>query len=177
MTEKKQTLGQAIDQIIEALDSLAPDARQTAIDAACSHLGITKSAPAAAPQAAPQPRATSTLTPSLHATPPAHSPKVMDIRTFKESKDPKSAKQMACVVAYYLAELAPEGEKRTTVTSKVLEKYFKQGKFQLPKTIGQLLPDAKASGYFEAAPGKGEYTLNAVGYNLVAHNLPTSKGK
>ncbi|MBW1913548.1 MAG: hypothetical protein JRI86_01295 [Deltaproteobacteria bacterium] len=177
MTEKKQTLGQAIDQIIEALDSLAPDARQTAIDAACSHLGIAKSTSVAPPQVVPQPTAALIRTPSLHETPPAHSPKVMDIRTFKESKGPKSAKQMACVVAYYLAELALEGEKRATVTSKVLEKYFKQGKFKLPKTIGQLLPDAKASGYFEAAPGKGEYALNAVGYNLVAHNLPTKKGK
>jgi hypothetical protein len=37
--------------------------------------------------------------------------------------------------------------------------------------MAQVLIDAKASGYFESA-SRGEYKLNAVGYNLVAHNLP-----
>lgn len=84
---------------------------------------------------------------------------------------------MACVVAYYLKELAPQTEQKNTVIAKDLEKYFKQAKFILPKTIQQILPDAKQSGYFESATGKGEYSLNAVGYNLVAHNLPKNKSK
>jgi len=101
----------------------------------------------------------------------------MDIRTFKEQKVPTSASQMACVVAYYLQELAPDKERKDTVNIKDLEKYFKQAKFRLPKTIKQLLPDSRASGYFESAAGKGEYSLNAVGYNLVAHNLPKENFK
>ncbi len=177
MTENKMTLGQAIDQIIDALNSLNPEARLTAVEAACSHLdvklGSTQSVSPASPATLP------THIPATHAVPPVASPplKKMDIRTLKEQKQPKSAKQMACVIAYYLRELAPEAERSETVTAKGLEKYFKQANFKLPKTIGQILPDAKASGYFEAALGKGEYTLNAVGYNLVAHNLPTSKGE
>jgi len=175
MSEKKVTLGQAIDQIIDALNSLEPEARLTAVEAACSHLEIKigSSRMGSPPPATPQP-------PVLPGTPPAPvnplSPD-MDIRTLKEEKKPKSARQMACIVAYYLLEIAPETERRITVNTQVLEKYFKQAKFKLPRSIGQILPDAKAAGYFEAASGKGEYILNAVGYNLVAHNLPTSKGE
>ena len=103
-------------------------------------------------------------------------PKEIDIRALKEQKQPESAKQMACVVAYYLKELAPQTEQKDTVNARDLGTYFKQAKFKLPKTIQQILPDAKQSGYFESA-GKGEYNLNAVGYNLVAHNLPKNKSE
>ena len=81
---------------------------------------------------------------------------------------------MACVVAYYLQELAADGERKETISTQDLEKYFKQAGFKLPKVLEQVLSDAKASGYFESA-GRGEYRLNAVGYNLVAHSLPKSK--
>ena len=83
---------------------------------------------------------------------------------------------MACVVAYYLQELAPEAERKETTSTADLEKYFKQAGFQLPRAMEQVLRDAKSSGYFESA-SRGEYKLNAVGYNLVAHNLPKSKGE
>ncbi len=78
---------------------------------------------------------------------------------------------MACVVAYYLTELASADERKDSVSTQDLEKYFKQAGFKLPQKMEQVLPDAKRSGYFETA-GRGEYKLNAVGYNLVAHNLP-----
>lgn len=111
------------------------------------------------------------------ATPASHSAQQLDIRSLKEQKSPASASQMACVVAYYLQELAPENERKETVNAKDLQKYFKQAKFRLPRTIQQLLPDSRAAGYFDSATGKGEYALNAVGYNLVAHNLPKATSK
>ncbi len=80
---------------------------------------------------------------------------------------------MACLVAFYLQEHAPEPDKKTTVTTQDLEKYFKHGGFKLPMKLNQVLVDAKAAGYFDSA-GRGEYRLNAVGYNLVAHSLPTN---
>lgn len=175
MTEKKMTLGQAIDQIVEALNALGPEARLTAVEAACSHLDIKiGSLPSiTSAQLATRPP----VFPVLPPVQPAQLPPAVDIRTLKNQKQPQSARQMACLVAYYLRELAPEAERRETVTTKDLEKYFKQASFKLPKTIGQILPDARAAGYFETASGKGEYTLNAVGYNLVAHNLPAKKGE
>lgn len=99
MTDKKLTLGQAIDQIIEALDSLEQNARQTAINAACSHLGM-KPAGTTAGASMPQPTLPHPQPPSANPTPQIHTPvKRIDIRTLKEEKNPNSVKQMACVVA------------------------------------------------------------------------------
>ena len=175
MTEKKPTLGQAIDKIIGALDSLDPDARQTAIEAACSHLGVKPPSGSALQAPIPLNPSPSTLTQPLNGT--QQQPAQIDIKTLKEQKKPTSAAQMACVVAYYLQDLAPSNERKDTVTAEDIKRYFKQAKFKLPKTISQLLPDSRLAGYFDSAPGKGEYRLNAVGYNLVVHNLPKSKKK
>ena len=82
---------------------------------------------------------------------------------------------MACVVAYYIQELAPISDRKNTVKTEDLVKYFKQAKFKLPKSINQLLHDSKSAGYFDSTQARGEYCLNAVGYNLVVHNLPKSK--
>ena len=79
---------------------------------------------------------------------------------------------MACLVAYYLQEVAPDAERKSTVTAGDLDKYFKQAGFKLPSRPGQVLIDAKGDGYFDST-GRGEYRLNAVGYNLVAHSMPT----
>lgn len=169
MTEKKLTLGQAIDQITAALEQLDESTRVTAIQAACSHLGlVAPHAAATVTQQSPLPAA-----PLGHAH-PERSGKKVDIRSLKEEKQPNSAKQMACVVAYYLQELAPADEKKDTVSTKDIEKYFKQAGFKLPTKVEQVLVDAKRSGYFESAV-RGEYKLNAVGYNLVAHTLPSTK--
>jgi len=105
------------------------------------------------------------------ALPPT--PAATDIRSLRIAKNPKSAREMACVVAFYLQELAPEGERKDSITAADLEKYFKQAQFKLPEKISQVLPDAKGSGYFDSA-SRGAYKLNAVGYNLVAHKLPAS---
>lgn len=176
MTEKKITLGQAIDQIINALDGLDENARQTAINAACQHTGLNLPTTPIAQQHNVASITNDSYAP-VAAIPAKPATPQMDIRTLKEQKAPSSASQMACVVAYYLQELAPENERKDTINAKDLEKYFKQAKFRLPKTISQLLPDSRASGYFDSAAGKGEYTLNAVGYNLVAHNLPKENSK
>ncbi|MCZ7600867.1 MAG: hypothetical protein M5U09_28280 [Gammaproteobacteria bacterium] len=178
MAEKTQTLGQAIDQAIAALEPLAPAARKTALDAVCAHLDIPVLQVTAGGQQpagkAPQEGDQQTGADS-GAAPPAPPPTQprKDIRSLKAEKKPASARQMACLVAYYLQEHAPEGEKKETVSSADLEKYFKQAGFKLPQRIVQVLADAKGSGYFDSA-GRGEYKLNAVGYNLVAHNLPKS---
>jgi hypothetical protein len=82
---------------------------------------------------------------------------------------------MACVVAYYLAEIATGDEHKQVVTTQDIEKYFKQGRFALPTKLEQLLIDCRGAGYFESS-GRGEYKLTRVGHNLVAHQLP-AKGK
>lgn len=175
MADQKPTLGQAIDQVIAALEPLDAGARATVVATACSHLKILPYAAQALPLGSPLrediPAATArhpASTPTIHRSLP---PQANDIRSFRNEKRPRSAKEMACVVAFYLKELAADGERKDSISTSDLDKYFKQAQFKLPQRMAQLLPDAKGSGYFDSA-ARGEYKLNAVGYNLVAHNLP-----
>jgi hypothetical protein len=172
MSNTKLTLGQAIDQIITALEALEEGSRNTAITAACAHLNL-KVSPEIQGHGAEAHQATQ-IEPATGHHANMHRGKKVDIRSLKEEKNPDTAKQMACVVAYYLQELAPEGERKNTISAQDIEKYFKQANFKLPKLVAQVLVDAKRSGYFETA-ARGEYKLNAVGYNLVAHGLPAKK--
>lgn len=103
------------------------------------------------------------------AAPPQH------IKQFKEQKAPRSANEMAALVAYYLQNLAPVDERKKTITQKDIETYFKIASFPLPKQVRFTLVNAKNSGYFDPA-GAGEYRLNAVGHNLVVHSMPRGLG-
>jgi hypothetical protein len=101
-------------------------------------------------------------------TPSGGSPHIKD---FKQAKKPRSANEMAALVAYYLMNLAPQSQRKDTVTQGDMETYFKIAGYPLPNQIRVTLQNAKAAGYFDSA-GSGEYKLNAVGHNLVAHSMP-----
>ncbi len=165
----KPTLGQAIDQVIAALGAFEADVQQTILRAVYAHLNIS-----GPPEAVSAGRTHEEPAREERAAAPAsrageHAG--MDIKTFKELKNPSSARQMACVVAYYLAEIATGDERKEVVTTDDVEKYFKQGRYALPTKLEQLLIDCRGAGYFES-PARGEYKLTRVGHNLVAHQLP-----
>jgi hypothetical protein len=100
-----------------------------------------------------------------------HPAAISDIRTLKETKQPNTVNEMACLVAYYIEYLAPAAERMAQITSADVDKYFKQAGYPLPSAIKQVLQNAKVAGYFDSAGGGG-FKLNPVGYNLVAHTLP-----
>jgi hypothetical protein len=173
MPQEKQTLGQAIDQIMTALEPLDVSTRKTALIAVCTQLSVDlpSKSPAVQSLGALSPATmTAVATTDAGVSQTVH-PQV-DIRSLKESKKPATAQQMACIVAYYLKELVPTAERKESINASDLEILFKQARFKLPKRIAQVLPDAKSAGYFDSA-GRGEYKLNAVGHNLVVHNLPS----
>lgn len=132
-----------------------------------------------APLLQPLPTATSaSVIPANPSLPPHHvvqpqglgAEAIKDIRTLKESKAPKSAIQMAVLVAYYVSELAPASERKNEITKHDIERYFKSGGFKLPPEASATLINAKNAGYLDSS-GAGQYKLNPVGYNLVAHRL------
>lgn len=165
-TQKPKTLGQAIDELIAALSSIDEGSRMTAINAACDHLKLDLFRSASP---APAERAPAASIPGEQAGPC----RMVDIKSLRAEKQPTSANEMAALVAYYLAELAPEGEDKPEVDTDDMVKYFKQAAFPLPKAPRMLLTNAKNSGYFDSG-NAGGYRLNPVGHNLVAHNLPRS---
>ena len=166
-TGKQKSLGQAIDELIQALEPHDDASRVTAIQAACGHLKIALSLGGRLPLPAP-------LSPTPVGEPTApQNLRMADIKSIRDEKQPSSASEMAALVAYYLAELAGQNERRPEVTAEDVLKYFKQAGYPLPKARAMLLPNAKNAGYFDSL-GDGKYRLNPVGYNLVAHNLPRS---
>lgn len=100
---------------------------------------------------------------------------VRDVRTLKERKEPKSAVEMAVLVAYYLSEVAKAPERKTTIGTADLTKYFKHADYRLPSEPRIILHQAKNAGYLDSE-ARGQYSLNPVGYNLVTHGLPRRAG-
>ncbi len=100
---------------------------------------------------------------------------VKDIRSFTAEKQPRTANEMVAVVGYYLAELAPEGERTEKINTELVKRYFKMAAFPLPSVLRNMLHNAAAAGYLENI-SRGEYRLNPVGYNLVVHRLPQGGG-
>lgn len=174
MNEPTQVAGKAdrelsaIGAILNALEGLDGESIQRVMDYVFNRLSISRppsagSAILSIPSA--QVSGVGTTTSSRQAS----------IKDLKEEKQPESSNQMAALVAFYLAEVAPEHERRNTITSQDIDKYFKQARFALPKKINMTLPNATAAGYLDAVGG-GTYKLNPVGYNLVAHGLPRIQG-
>lgn len=159
---------EAIKAVSNALGPFDADARLRILQYATQHL---KLALGGAPVSPPTATAGSVAPPST--VPELQSPKIIDIRTFRDQKQPTTDVQMAAIVAFYLAELAPAGERKDSIAQEDIEKYFKQAGHPLPNQPRFTLPNAKNAGYFESA-GRGSYKLNAVGHNLVAHGLPKS---
>lgn len=165
MTETKPTVGEAIDEITKALETFDAHERQTILATVCALLKI---APPFGVGAQNVPAGTAKVADPAK-TPPVQSglERGIDIKTLKNQKQPSSAREMACIVAYYLSEI----EQQPTITAADIEKYFKQAGYKVPLAVEQVLPDAKKAGYFELV-SRGVYKLNRVGYNAVVHGMP-----
>lgn len=159
---------EAIKAVLQALEPLPPEVRASVLGYVLRRLQIViapqQHAPAAvgatagtepgSPEAQPQPQSV-----------PIH------IKDLKAKKKPRSGNEMAALVAYYLANVAPQKDRKDKITTKDIETHFKIADFPLPRKPQFTLPNAKAAGYLDAV-GNGEYKLNAVGYNLVVHSMP-----
>jgi len=159
----------AIGVILGALESLDGESIQRVLDYVFGRLSIGRSASSSAP-----PATVVSVTPQGRDA--VHPARQSSIRDLKDEKKPTASNQMAALVAFYLSEMAPAGERKDSINASDLEKYFKQAGFKLPRAISQALPNAAAAGYFDATE-RGFYRLNPVGYNLVVHGLPRTDGQ
>jgi len=154
---------EAIKVMLAALAPLSEKARASVLDYVTRRLDL-------APPATPIPGVGAGLT--LPAPAPAGAAaSTIHIEEFKEQKHPRSANEMAAVVAFYLMNLAPQDQRKNTINQRDIETQFKIASFPLPQHVRATLPNAKNAGYFDLV-GDGEYKLNAVGHNLVAHSMP-----
>ncbi len=165
---------EAIKAVLSALEPLSPVGRQSVLDYVFKRLDIQplgvlnqSGSPTPAPQDAQTPRIEQTGAPVSAAV--TGTGEALHIKKFKEQKKPRSANEMAVLVAYYMANLATA--KKATINAKDIETQFKIAGYPLPGQTRFTLTNAKNSGYLDAA-GDGEYRLNAVGHNLVVHSMP-----
>ena len=170
----------AIKAVLNAIEPLSATARSSVLEYVIKRLQVSIAMPAGGLLLGPglMPGA-----PDTTKRPPSdQTPDLTHIKQLKEQKKPRSANEMAALVAYFLAEMVPVNERRRSVNAKDIETHYKIAGFPLPDHVQMTLPNAKAAGYFDAA-GEGEYRLNAVGHNLVVHSMPrgvapgTSKSK
>ena len=162
----------AIQAIVSALADLDREARSRVIEYVFRRLGVSTGMLGDPMQLGPVVGVT-------EVERPAHLPglRPIDIRALREEKNPRNAVEMAALVAYYLSELAQPAEKKDSIGTHELEKYFKQARFPLPSGSPRYtLTNAKNAGYFDQAD-RGRYRLTSVGYNLVAHVLPVGTRK
>jgi hypothetical protein len=164
---------QAIRAVLGALVPLKGEGRARVLDYVLKRLGTTPGDKLASTSVSPG------STRWADVKPPGSESREQgtDIRSLTQKKAPRTAIEMAALVAYYLAEVAPEAYRNQTMTAHDVKTYFKQAAFPLPSSAKMTLVHAKNAGYLESA-GTGQYRLNPVGYNLVVHALPSqSSGK
>src|SRR5437773_6288648 len=89
-----------------------------------------------------------------------------DIKTFVDSKRPKSDVQFATVVAYYYRfEASTENRKESIDAATLQEAARLAGRRRLSKPL-KTLNNAKTLGYLDSAE-RGQFGVNSVGENLV----------
>ncbi len=164
---------EAIKAVLLALEPLPPEIRTSVLEYVLRRLQIALGPVQRTEVSTPASSADVTLVAVKAGAEPQTTP--THIKDFKEEKKPRSAIEMAALVAYYLANEAPREDRKDRITTKEVDTYFKIAEFRLPEKIKFTLQNAKAAGYLDAV-GNGEYKLNAVGHNLVVHSMPRGAG-
>ncbi len=103
--------------------------------------------------------------------PPPPAGRAQDIRTFVQAKLPKSDNQFAAVVAYFYRFEAPTEQRLQSINAETLQEATRRSGRDRLGNPGATLNNAVAQGYLDRA-GRGEFTINTVGENLVAMTLP-----
>lgn len=167
MSDELEDDVKAISTLLSVLRPLNQDARIHVLEFVLKRLGISLTA---GPTTIPD-RLSHTEIKSVTQPVPVIGGNV-DIRSFAAEKSPKTVNEKVAVIGFYLAHLAPVSERRDYLIADDIKTYFIQAGFQLPTGPANMtLVNAKNAGYLNALD-KGQYKLNSVGYNLVAHKLP-----
>jgi hypothetical protein len=105
---------------------------------------------------------------------PQRQQRAADIKTFVDSKKPKSDVQFATVVAYYYRFEVSAESRRDSIDAQVLQDAARLAGRRRPPKPRMTLTNAKNLGYLDS-PERGQFRINSVGENLVAMTLPGSE--
>ncbi len=99
-----------------------------------------------------------------------------DIKEFLAQKDPKSDNHFAAAVAYFHRFVAPENQRKESITKEDLLVACRLADRHRLARPEQNLVNAYHAGLLDKAE-RGAYRINSVGENLVAMTLPDRPGK
>lgn len=158
----------AAKAVTDQLKGMDKDRQERILRWVAESLGLVPSSPsaAAAVLAVPSvsPHRPEQLTPRSASKP-------VDIKSFVESKRPKSDVQFATVVAYYYKFEAPAESRKDAIDAQVLQDAARLAGRRRPPKPRMTLNNAKNLGYLDS-PDRGLFRINSVGENLVAMTLP-----
>jgi hypothetical protein len=174
LTKPKDDL-EAVREVAATLEEFTNEERERIFRWAREKLGMRSAASASL---AGDPGITNppSLTPAVAPSATAAAVGTRDIRSFIKEKDPKNDSQMAAVVAYYHQFVAPESQRKESITSEDLIEACRQSDRARPTRPAQTLVNAYGQGLLNRGE-QGHYSLNAVGENLVAMVLPDKSGE
>lgn len=117
---------------------------------------------------------------SIEATIPQPAPLLVpqsqDIRSFMASKNPQTDAHFAAAVAYYYRFVAPAEQRKEAIEKNDLQEACRMVDRDRLRRPDQTLVNAHNAGLLDKA-GRGAYSINAVGENLVAMALPRGTEK
>lgn len=158
--------------VADLLKGIEKDRQQRVLRWVAESLSLGVSGPTIADLRGPQTMAPTEATASQHLD--THSPRHTrppDIKTFVDSKAPKSDVQFAAVVAYFFRFEAPLEIRKESIDAQALQEAARlAGRRRSPKPLATL-NNAKNLGYLDS-PERGQFCINSVGENLVAMTLP-----
>ncbi len=158
--------------VADLLKGIEKDRQQRVLRWVAESLSLGVSGPTIADLRGPQTIASTETAAAQHAD--THSPRHTrppDIKTFVDSKAPKSDVQFAAVVAYFFRFEAPLEIRKESIDAQALQEAARlAGRRRSPKPLATL-NNAKNLGYLDS-PERGQFCINSVGENLVAMTLP-----
>ena len=156
--------------INDLLEPLNDERRQRILRWVSESLGIAH-APTSRKPPVPQQAPVPPISKDTQTTNSQQPRSVVDIKTFVDTKAPKSDVQFAAVAAYYYRFEAPEDKRADAITSEILQNATRLAGRSRLTNAGKTLNNAKTLGYLDSST-PGEFQLNTVGENLVAMTLP-----
>jgi len=158
--------------VVETLKDFDSKEREMVFRWAAESLGLTLPSGANPSPTSTAPTPTQTVPPQTTSVVTLQSTAAQDIKSFIVAKNPHSDVQFATAVAYWYQFIAPESEKRKSITENELLEACRKVDRERPDRPYLTLNNAFHAGLLDR-PKKGEFSVNAVGENLVAMTLPS----
>jgi hypothetical protein len=160
--------------VVDALKGHSTESQSRILRWVGELLGLTLAAPASASPPSPSSDPAPTTVESSQARPGS----TVDIASFVKEKSPTTDVQFATATAYYYGFAAPRGLQKIVIdTDSVVDAARLANRDRLSKKQAlKALNNAKRKGYLDSV-GRGQFTINAVGENLVARFLPLARGR